>query len=29
VLLPLFISLGLAYLINKTPVVRTILLGER
>lgn len=29
VLAPLLISLGLAYLINKTPVVRTILLGER
>lgn len=29
VLVPLLISVGLAYLINKTPVARTILLGER
>ena len=29
VLAPLLISVGLAYLINKTPVARTVLLGER
>jgi fucose 4-O-acetylase-like acetyltransferase len=29
VLTPLLISVGLAYLINKTPVARTVLLGER